>query len=172
MVAGNGGSCADSEHIVGELMKGFYLKRPLTEEKKAKIRALTGDLLPDAADRLQQGLPAIALTGHTALSTAVINDCDPLLSVAQQVVGFGQPGDVVIGISTSGGAKNVALAVSTGKALGMTTIALTGGTGGLLAKICDCAIVAPANAPADVQEYHLPIYHTLCAMIEAKFFDR
>jgi len=172
MVAGNGGSCADSEHIVGELMKGFYLKRPLTEEKKAKIRALTGDLLPDAADRLQQGLPAIALTGHTALSTAVVNDCDPLLSAAQQVVGFGQPGDVVIGISTSGGAKNVALAVSTGKALGMSTIALTGGTGGLLAKICDCAIVAPANAPADVQEYHLPIYHTLCAMIEAKFFDR
>ncbi len=172
MIVGNGGSCADSEHIVGELMKGFYLLRPLTEKKKAAIRSYTADLLPDTADKLQQGLPAIALTGHQALSSAVQNDCDPLLAPAQQIVGYGRPGDVVIGISTSGNAKNVALAVSTAKALGLSALGLTGGSGGRLKAICDQAIVVPGNTPADVQELHLPVYHTLCAMLEEKFFGR
>lgn len=171
LIAGNGGSCADSEHIVGELMKGFLLKRPLPEETRAKIRALTGELLPNAADLFQQGLPAIALTGHNALSTAVVNDLDPTLAVAQQVVGYGRPGDVMIGISTSGNAKNVALAVSIAKALGLRTLGLTGGKGGRLKAICDCSVVVPGNQPADVQELHLPVYHALCAMLEAKFFE-
>lgn len=171
LVGGNGGSCADSEHIVGELMKGFYLKRPLTGEKLSALSAAMDELLPGASRLMQQGMPAIALTGHAPLSTAVQNDMNPLLSMAQQVVGYGRPGDVMIGISTSGGAKNVALAVQAAKALGLKTIGLTGGTGGRLLSLCDCAIVAPANTPADVQEYHLPIYHTLCAMLEAKFFD-
>ena len=171
MVAGNGGSCADSEHIVGELMKGFYLKRPLAQEKREKIRALTEGLLPGAAELMQQGLPAIALTGHPALSTAVQNDLDPLLCAAQQVVGYGREGDVVIGISTSGNAKNIALAIQTAKALGMETLGLTGGSGGRLKEACDCAIVVPGNTPADVQELHLPVYHTLCAMLEAKYFS-
>lgn len=171
MCVGNGGSCADCEHIVGELMKGFYLKRPLSGARKKEIREVTDMLMPGIADMLQQGFPAIALTGHPALSTAVQNDINPLLCAAQQVVGFAQKGDILIGISTSGNARNVALAVSTAKALGVKTIGLTGGKGGILKGLCDCTIIAPANTPADVQEYHLPIYHTICAMIEAKFFD-
>ena len=120
---------------------------------------------------LQQGLPAIALTGHSALSTAVQNDLDPSLSAAQQVVGYGRPGDVILGISTSGNAGNVALAVATGKALGLKALGLTGEGGGRLAKLCDCTIRVPAKSPADVQEYHLPVYHTLCAMLESEFFE-
>ena len=170
MLTGNGGSCADCDHITGELMKGFYLKRPLRGEEKAAVHQTTDALLPETAEILQQGLPAIALTGHAALSTAVQNDIDPLLGPAQQVVALGKPGDVVIGISTSGNAKNAALAVSVAKALKMHTLALTGGTGGRLKSICEHAIVVPGSSPADVQELHLPVYHTLCAMLEAKFF--
>lgn len=171
MVVGNGGSCADCEHIVGELMKGFYRKRPLDEARKQAIRACTEELLPDAADQLQQGLPAIALTGHTALSTAVQNDCHPELAPAQQVLSYGRAGDTVIGISTSGNAKNVALAIATARALGLSTIGLTGGSGGRLKTLCDQTITVSAACTADVQELHLPIYHTLCAMLEARYFD-
>lgn len=170
LIVGNGGSCADAGHIVGELMKGFYLKRPFPEEKRAAIAAQTESLLPGTAELLQQALPAIDLTQHGALSTAVQNDLEPLLTAAQQVAGYGKPGDVVLGISTSGNAKNVALAVGVAKALGLSTIGLTGGSGGQLKELCDCAIIVPAHTPADVQEYHLPIYHTLCAMLEEKFF--
>ena len=170
LIVGNGGSCADAGHIVGELMKGFYLKRPFPEEKRAVIAAQTESLLPGTAELLQQALPAIDLTQHGALSTAVQNDLEPLLTAAQQVAGYGKPGNVVLGISTSGNAKNVALAVGVAKALGLSTIGLTGGSGGQLKELCDCAIIAPAHTPADVQEYHLPIYHTLCAMLEEKFF--
>lgn len=170
LVGGNGGSCADGEHIVGELMKGFYLKRPYEGEERSCLQNAMDSFLAGAADRMQRGLPAIALTGHAPLSTAVQNDMDPLLPMAQQVLGYGRPGDVMIGISTSGNALNVALAIQAARAKGLKTIGLTGGTGGRLAEICDCAIVAPAISPADVQEYHLPIYHTLCAMLEAKFF--
>ena len=170
LLAGNGGSCADCEHIVGELLKGFYLKRPLDEARKEAIRRETGGLMPQAADLLQQGLPAIALTGHPALTTAVQNDLNPVLAPAQQVLAYGRPGDVMIGISTSGNAENVALAAATAKGLGLPVIGLTGAAGGRLKKLCDCAILAPGTAPADVQELHLPIYHTLCAMVEAHFF--
>lgn len=171
LLVGNGGSCADCEHIVGELMKGFWLKRPLDEERRAKVRALTEEILPGTAEMLQQGLPAIALTGHSALSTAVQNDLDPSLSAAQQVMGYGRPGDVILGLSTSGNAVNVALAISVGKALGLKTLGMTGEDGGRLARLCDCTIRVPAKSPADVQEYHLPVYHTLCAMLESEFFE-
>jgi len=170
LVCGNGGSCSDSEHIVGELMKGFYLKRPFAGDELSALEKHMDGILPGASRLMQHGMPAIALTGHAPLSTAVQNDMDPLLAMAQQVLGYGRPGDVIIGISTSGGAKNVALAVQAAKAVGMRSIALTGGTGGRLATLCDCSVIAPAKTPADVQEYHLPIYHTLCAMLEAKFF--
>lgn len=170
LICGNGGSAADSEHIAGELMKGFYLKRPLPDGLKAKLSGLDA-LLPGASGLMQQGLPAIALTGHAALSTAVQNDQHPLLAMAQQVLALGTPGDVVLGISTSGNAKNVGLAVEMGRALGLKTIGLTGGQGGRLKTACDCVIVVPGCTPADVQELHLPVYHTLCAMLEAKFFD-
>ena len=116
------------------------------------------------------GLPAIVLTEHAALTTAVQNDIDPLLGPAQQLTALGKAGDVLIGISTSGNAKNVALAVATAKALGMTTIGLTGKDGGKLRELCDCAITVPGDTTADVQELHLPVYHTICAMLEAKFF--
>ena len=115
-------------------------------------------------------MPAIDLTQHGALSTAVQNDLDPLLTAAQQAAGYGKPGDVILGISTSGNAKNVVLAIATAKALGLSAIGLTGGSGGRLKELCDCTIIAPSSVTADVQEYHLPIYHTLCAMLEAKFF--
>lgn len=172
LVGGNGGSAADSEHIVGELAKGFYLKRPVSQERKEKLAAYMDDILPGASALMQQGLPAMALTGQEALATAVQNDMNPLLSMAQQVVAYGIPGDVIMGISTSGNAKNVALAIQAGKALGLKTIGLTGGKGGRLKEICDCAIVVPGNCPADVQELHLPVYHTLCAMVEAKLFEQ
>ena len=171
LVVGNGGSCADSEHIVGELMKGFYLQRPLSKERKAAVQSACAQVFPGMEDRLQQGLPAIALTGHAALSTAVQNDVDPLLAPAEQVLGYARKGDVLIGISTSGNARNVAAAVCVAKALGLATLGLTGGDGGRLKALCDAAIVAPARTPADVQEYHLPLYHTLCAMLEARFFE-
>ncbi len=171
LLIGNGGSCSDCEHIAGELMKGFLLKRPLDEKKRAAVKALTEELLPGTADLLQQGLPAIALTGHNALSTAVQNDLDPNLAPAQQVIAYAKPGDVIVGISTSGNAKNVALAVLTAKALGLGTIGLTGEKGGRIRTIADVSVCVPACTPADVQELHLPVYHTLCAMIEAKFFD-
>lgn len=171
LVCGNGGSCSDGEHIVGELMKGFYLKRPFTGPLLARLQEHMDTLLPGASELMQQGLPAIALTGHAPLSTAVQNDMDPLLSMAQQVLGYGRPGDALLGISTSGNARNIALAIQAAKALGLKTIGLTGNTGGRLLELCECAIVAPAVTPADVQELHLPIYHTLCAMLEAKFFE-
>ena len=171
LAVGNGGSCADCEHIAGELMKGFYLKRPLPPEVREALRQATDELLPGAAERFQQGLPAIALTGHPALSTAVQNDLDPSLAPAQQVAALGRPGDVVLGISTSGNARNVALAIQTAKALGLRALGLTGGSGGRLAALCDCAIVVPGDSPADVQELHLPVYHALCAMVEARFFE-
>lgn len=170
LVIGNGGSCSDADHIVGELMKGFWLKRPLDAARREAIREATEAILPGTAEKLQGGLPTIALSQNTALSTAVQNDLHPLLAPAQQVVGYGKAGDVIIGISTSGSAQNVALAVATAKALGLSAIGLTGGTGGRLKELCDCAIVVPASTPAEAQEYHLPIYHTLCAMLEAKFF--
>lgn len=170
LIVGNGGSCADAGHMVGELMKGFYLKRPFPEKQQAAIKAQTEALLPGAAEKLQRALPAIDLTQHGALSTAVQNDLDPLLTAAQQTAGYGKPGDVILGISTSGNAKNVALAIATAKALGLSAIGLTGGSGGRLKELCDCTIIAPSSVTADVQEYHLPIYHTLCAMLEAKFF--
>mgnify|MGYP002262840876 CR=1 FL=1 len=171
LLVGNGGSCADCNHIVGELMKGFYLKRPLSQDKRDKIRLIPGQRLPGIEDMMQQGLPAIALTEHSALSTAVQNDLDPSLAAAQQVVGYGKPGDVVLGISTSGNAKNVLLALSVAKALGMTILGLTGETGGLIAEMCADTICVPGTTPADVQELHLPVYHTLCAMLEAAFFE-
>lgn len=172
LVCGNGGSCADSQHIVAELMKGFYLKRMLPKETAESIGEYMDVILPDGASLLQQGLPAIALSEHDALSSAVANDNHPLLPYAQQVVGYGRPGDVLLAISTSGNSVNVALAVAAAKGLGLNTLGLTGSSGGKLKAMCDCAITVPGSVPADVQELHLPVYHTLCAMLEEKFFGK
>ena len=164
LLCGNGGSAADCEHIVGELMKEFLLKRPIPRSQAA--------LYPDGfAQNLQGALPAIALTGHSSLSTAYANDANPEFVFAQQVYGLGNAGDVLIGISTSGNAKNVLNALITAKAKGMCTIGMTGSDGGELAKICGCAIKAPSNDTYRIQEYHLPIYHAICAMVESEFFE-
>lgn len=157
LLCGNGGSCADCEHIVGELMKGFWLKRPRPEG--------------GACARLQGALPAIALTGHAALSSAFSNDVDPEYVYAQQAAGYGRPGDVLLGISTSGNAKNVLHAVEAARQLGLKTLGLAGGNGGRLKEACDVCVVVPGSCPADVQESHLPVYHALCGMLEAKFFE-
>ena len=148
LVCGNGGSASDSEHIVGELMKGFYRQRPLPDAEKEAI----GEI----GTFLQGALPAIALTGHPALSTAFLNDVKADMTFAQQVYGYGKAGDVLIALSTSGNSANVLHAVTVAKARNL--------------EICDVCITVPAWVTADIQEYHLPVYHTLCAMLEEYFF--
>lgn len=171
LLAGNGGSCSDAQHIAGELMKGFYLRRPLPPAERAAIGKATAASSPDAGNLLQAALPAIVLSDHSALSTAFANDVDPQLVYAQQVVGYGKPGDVFLGLSTSGNARNVLLAAQVAKASGLTTLALTGGDGGQLAEAVHTAIVVPGNTPASVQELHLPVYHALCAMLESAYWE-
>ncbi|MDR1599253.1 MAG: SIS domain-containing protein [Oscillospiraceae bacterium] len=170
LICGNGGSCADAQHIVGELMKGFYLKRPLPGAERAALADALGEGGAELAGMLQGSLPAIALSEHSALNTAFANDVDASLAFAQQVVGYGRPGDTLLGISTSGNARNVLLAARAARARGLGVAALTGGTGGMLSKAADAAIVVPASVTADAQELHLPVYHTLCAMLEERFF--
>lgn len=172
LIAGNGGSCADSEHIVGELMKGFKLPRKCSSEFAEKLKRVDGLRGVELAEKLQCGLPAIALTGHQGLSTAYINDVQNggLLTYAQQVNGYGQEGDVFLGISTSGNSKNVMYATVVAKAKGMKVIGLTGKNGGELASVADVAIKVPETETYMIQELHLPVYHCLCLMLEERFF--
>lgn len=170
MVAGNGGSAADAEHIVGEMMKGFCRRRPLGAEDKCALQAADPVRGKRLAEVLQQGLPAIALTGHAALSTAFANDCDPNAVFAQQVWGYGREGDILLVISTSGNAENLLLAATAAHAKGITVALLTGEDGGKLGKVCDIVLRAPARETYRVQEYHLPLYHTLCLLVEDAFF--
>ena len=166
LVAGNGGSAADAEHIVGELMKGFVEPRKLPKEYVEKLEAVDSEMGRELGEKLQGALPAISLVGHVALSTAYLNDVDPLLGFAQQLNGYGQENDVFLAISTSGNSKNILYACVVAKAKGMKIVALTGGTGGKLKDIADVAIVAPEKETYKIQEYHLPIYHWLCLGLE------
>ncbi|TDF98755.1 D-sedoheptulose-7-phosphate isomerase [Paenibacillus piri] len=171
LVCGNGGSAADSEHIVGELMKGFMMRRPVSDEVRVKLETAfpgEGDYL---ANHLQGALPAISLVSQTAVSTAFANDVAPDMVFAQQVFGYVKPGDAVIGISTSGSSKNVVYALQVAKALGATAIGLTGGDGGRMKDICDVTICVPYNSTPDIQERHLPIYHAICIALEEEFFS-
>lgn len=170
LIAGNGGSAADSEHIVGELMKAFKLPRLLPENYKNKLKKVNEELGSTLAESLQCALPAIALDGHIALSTAYMNDCEPLLCFAQQVNGFGNENDVFIGISTSGNSKNVLYAAVCAKAKGLKVIGLTGEKDSKLSELADICIKAPSKETYMIQELHLPIYHCLCLMLEDKFF--
>ena len=170
LIAGNGGSAADAEHIVGELMKGFKQPRRLSEEQQAKLIAASPELGPVLAAHLQQALPAIALDGHPALSTAYLNDCDPLLCFAQQVNGYGRAEDVLLAISTSGKSKNILYAAVTARAKGMKVIGLTGAAESPLLPLCDVCIRVPLQETYQIQELHLPIYHCLCLMLETYFF--
>lgn len=170
LVAGNGGSAADAEHIVGELMKGFKMTRKPKADFAEKLVAENHELGPVLAKNLQGALPAIALNGHQALSTAYMNDCEPLLCYAQQVNGYGKAGDVFLGISTSGNSKNILYAATTAHAKGMKVIGLTGAKDSKLKDMSDVCIKAPQTETYMIQEIHLPIYHCLCLMLEDKFF--
>lgn len=174
LVCGNGGSGADAEHIVGELMKEFAKKRPLPAEEQQRLRDLSaqlswpyGELL---AAHLQGALPAVTLTSNIALSTAYANDAVPELAFAQQVYGYGRAENVLLGISTSGNSQNVLCALMTAKLKGMKTVGLTGADGGKMRALCDVCICVPASFTPDIQELHLPVYHCLCRMLEEAYF--
>ncbi len=171
LICGNGGSSADSGHIVGELMKGFLKMRPISEKQKASMKANYPDFPDDMFSRLQGSLPAINLTENSVIISAFANDVDPDMSYAQQVLGYAKKGDILIGISTSGNAKNVANAVKVAKAVGAVTIALTGKDGGMLKALCDTTIVVPQNETYKIQELHLPVYHYICAAVEDVFYN-
>lgn len=170
LVCGNGGSASDSEHIVGELMKGFKSERKIDSELAEKLEMIHKERGMVLSKNLQGALPAISLTGHMALTTAYMNDCDPMLCFAQQVNGYGNKGDVFLGISTSGNSKNVTYAATVAKAKGLKIIGLTGQRESELSDISDVCVKAPQTETYMIQELHLPIYHCWCMMLEDKFF--
>ncbi len=170
LICGNGGSCADAEHITGELMKGFLKQRPIPEEKKEKMTAAAPELESIGIEKLQVGLPAITLNSGVALTTAFMNDCEPDLIYAQEVLGLGKEGDVFLGISTSGNAKNVFAAAAVAKSLGLKTLGLSGRDGGRLKEVCDICVVVNETETFKIQELHLPVYHAVCATVEEHFF--
>ena len=168
LIAGNGGSACDSEHIAGELLKSFLKKRPIKEDiKKELLKIEDGEYI---ADNLESPLRAVALTSHLGLSSAYLNDKEPYLVFAQQLLGFGDKGDIFIAISTSGNAKNIIYAVKLAKAMGIKVVSLTNENGGKLAEMADIAIKAPAKETHITQEYHEAIYHEICIRVEEYFF--
>lgn len=172
LVCGNGGSAADSEHIVGELMKGFLKKRPLPEADLARWEEVHGRESAKLAGKLQQGIRAISLPSQTALLSAVCNDCDPDAMYAQLAWNYARAGDVLVAISTSGNASNVILASQAAKLRGACVIALTGSTPSSLSAVADITIPVPETETYLVQELHLPVYHWLCACVEEELFER
>ena len=172
LVCGNGGSASDSEHIVGELMKEFKLKRKVYSDQAAALKAIDPELGQVLADNLQGALPAICLTGHSSLTTAFMNDANSDLVFAQQVNGYGKAGDVFLGISTSGNSKNVLYAAVNAKAKGLKVIGLTGAKESKLMKYADVCIRVSETETYKIQELHLPVYHCLCLILEEKFFWR
>ena len=170
LVCGNGGSAADAEHIVGEMMKGFCLPRRLSDDDKARLTSVAGDDTELLATKLQYGLAALSLVSHSALITATANDQDGRLIFAQQVWGIGEAGDVLLAISTSGNSQNVLLAAKAARAKNIFVVGLTGASGGRLGEVCDIAVKVPSDQVAEIQEMHLPIYHHICASVEAHFF--
>ena len=163
LVCGNGGSCADSDHIVGELMKGFLSLRPMSEEQKSSMSDILDE---DILSKLQRGIPAISLPAQSAVISAYANDVDPELVYAQLVFGYGKKQDMLIGLSTSGNSKNVVAAAKVARAMGIKTLALTGARDSRLSELCDVTVKAPEIETFKVQELHLPIYHYLCAYVE------
>jgi D-sedoheptulose 7-phosphate isomerase len=170
LVCGNGGSAADSEHMVAELMKGFLKRRPISPSDMARFEAASKTDGKAIALRLQGALPAFSLASPISLITAIGNDIDFEMIFAQQVYGLGRSGDVLFGISTSGNSKDVSNAVIVAKGLGLRTIVLTGRSGGALAPLADVAIKVPADDIAEIQELHLPVYHWLSTELEERFF--
>ena len=171
LIAGNGGSAADSEHIAGELMKRFKVPRPVNSVMADKLKAIDPIRGSFLAEKLECALPAIPLVAHEALSTAYSNDVDSGGVFAQQLFGYGRAGDVFLGISTSGNSRNVILATIVARALGIKIIGLTGESGGELASVADVTVKVPYTETYQVQELHLPVYHCWCLMLEEKFFN-
>ena len=170
LICGNGGSASDAVHIVGELMKNFMLNRPVGDDFRRKLLEKTPETGKWIADQLQGALPAIALTQESALISAYANDAYPELVYAQQVYGYGQPGDTLLCISTSGNSENIVNAAVVAVAKGLYTIALTGKTPSRLSAVCDLSIQVPETGTQRIQELHLPVYHCLCAVLEQEFF--
>jgi len=171
-VCGNGGSASDAEHMVGELMKSFLIPRPINSEFSNKLSSLYNEEGSDFSSKLQEGLRTISLNSHPSLITAYGNDVDYEMVFAQQLYVLGREGDVVIGFTTSGNSKNIIKAFKVAKAKGITTIVFTGTDGGECSEIVDCCIKAPEKETYRIQEYHLPIYHALCAMLEEYFYGK
>ncbi|MCI6890814.1 MAG: SIS domain-containing protein [Treponema sp.] len=170
LIAGNGGSCADSDHISGELLKSFCKKRTPSSDLINSLKAIDEETGAYLADKLQGSLPVIALTNNTALMTASLNDVDGNVMFAQQVNGYGKKGDIFLGISTSGNSKDIIYPTVLAKAKGLTTIALTGKNGGKLKGLADISIVVPQQETFMIQELHLPVYHALCLEVEEYFW--
>lgn len=170
LIAGNGGSAADSEHIAGELMKRFKILRPVSKEYAEKLKEVDHVRGAELAKNLECSLMAIPLVAHEALTTAYINDVDGLGVFAQQLFGYGRKGDVFLGISTSGNSKNIMNATVVARASGIKVVGLTGAKGGELAMVADVAVKAPETETYMIQELHLPIYHCWCLMLEDHFF--
>lgn len=170
LLCGNGGSCADCDHIAGELMKGFLKKRPLSVAKKEELINKEPSLNDELLSKLQCGLPAVSLPSMTAPNSAFSNDVDSDLIYAQGVLALGKSGDILIAISTSGNSKNVCAAAKIAKATGCKVIGLTGCKGGELKEYADVCICVPESETFKIQELHLPVYHCICAMIEEYFF--
>ena len=175
LVCGNGGSAADSEHIVGELAKGFVLPRAIPREHAERLHhgeGGTGEERRELADKLQGGVAAISLTGHPALASAIDNDIGRQMIFAQQVYVYGRPGDILIGLSTSGNAGNVVRALTVARAFGLTTVGFTGSRPARMDALCDIRLKVPSEETHKIQELHLPVYHTLCLMVEQELFGK
>jgi len=170
LIAGNGGSASDAEHIAGELMKTFAKRRNLPESFIREITEFDSEIAGYLVPRMQPGLPTIALSGHASLNTACINDIDGNITFAQQVYGYGKEGDVLLGISTSGNSKNVLYAAAVARVKKLKIIALTGESGGKLKQYADVCIRVPETETWKIQELHLPVYHVICMMLEDHFF--
>lgn len=170
LIAGNGGSASDADHIVGELMKGFQRPRKLEKELADRLRKQDNLLGNELAEKLQCGLPAIALSNHNSLNTAFLNDVDGNMCFAQQILGYGVAGDSFLGISTSGNSRNILLAAIVAKAKGLNVIGLTGKGGGRLSEFTDVLIDVVEQETYKIQELHVPIYHCLCLALEDRFF--
>jgi D-sedoheptulose 7-phosphate isomerase len=171
LICGNGGSCADADHIVGELMKGFENPRTTDESFRSKLQSLDPERADFLASGLQKALPAISLTVHQSLITAVANDLGADLIFAQQVMGYGQKGDILLAISTSGNSRNVTDAILTAKAKELKVIGITGQSGGRMKNLCDILINVPESRTAFVQELQLPVFHAFCMLVEDHFFN-
>lgn len=170
LIAGNGGSAADAEHIAGELMKRFKCPRPIKDELAVKLKTIDAVRGEELSENLESGLMAIPLVAHEALTTAYINDVDGQGVFAQQLLGYARKGDVFLGISTSGNSENIMKATVVARALGVKVIGLTGMSGGELKEVADVAVIVPEQETYMIQELHLPIYHCWCLMLEEKYF--